>query len=195
MATTWRRTTATRRRSASQSPLPLQVTHPSKHCSSRTEAARALSLIPTEDPQCAQRVPPAGSTIAVLEREVDRAGMGVLQKPRAVRLLLGSEHINRFAHARVRRIPSRPEVLQRTQPVVVPAGRKRELQPGGVDDGAGALTPEQLPVEEVLLTPAASRDGFRRTAGGALVAQQPFQDSDRGMEGRTNRTVLHFAVP
>ena len=121
--------------------------------------------------------------------------MRVLQQPRAVGLLLGSEQINRFVHARVRRIPGRPEVLQGTQHVVVPAGRKRELQPGGVDDFAGALTPEQLPFEEVLLTPAASRDGFRRATGCALVRQQPFQDSDRGMEGRANRTVLRLAVP
>src|SRR2546427_7241754 len=74
-------------------------------------------LVPTEDPQRAQGVPPAGPTIAVLEREVDRAGMGVLQKPRPVGLLLGSEQINRFVHPRVRRIPSRLEVLQRTQHV------------------------------------------------------------------------------
>src|SRR5712692_6620998 len=121
--------------------------------------------------------------------------MGALQKPRAVRLLLGSEQINHFIHTRVRTIPSRTEVLQSSQHVVVPAGRKRELQPGGVDESAGALTPEQLPFEEVFLTPAASRDGFRHAAGCARVGQQPFQDSDCGMEGRANRTVLHLAVP
>lgn len=98
-----------------------------------------------------------------------RAGMGVLQEPSAVRLLLGSEQINRFVNAPVRWVPGRPEVLQSTQHVVVPAGRKRELQPCEVDDGAGALTPEQLPFEKVLLTPAASRDGVRRAAGCALA--------------------------
>src|SRR5260370_22577551 len=121
--------------------------------------------------------------------------MGVLQKPRAVRLLLGSEHANHFVHAGVRRLRSRAEVLQTTQHVVVAARRIRKLQPGGVDDSAGAFTPEQLPFEEVFLTPAASRAGFRRAASCALVGQQPFQDSDSGMEGRANRTVLHLAVP
>ena len=69
------------------------------------------------------------------------------------------------------------------------------MQPGGIDDLAGALTPEQPPFEEVLLTPAASRDGVRRTAGRALVGEEPFQHPDRGVEGRANRTVLHLAVP
>ena len=91
------------------------------------------------------------------------------KKPRAVRLLPGPEQSHRFIQARVRRIPNRPEVLQSTQHVVVPAGRKRELEPGRVDDGAGALPPEQLPFQEVRLTPAARRGGFRRAAGGALV--------------------------
>src|SRR5256885_14503117 len=77
----------------------------------------------------------------------------------------------------------------------MPAGGNREFQPGRVDDGAAALTPEQLPLEEVLLTPAASRDGFRRAASCALVGQQPFQDPDGGVEGRANRTVFHLAVP
>ena len=92
---------------------------------------------------------------------MDRAGMGVLKQPRAVSLLLGSEQIDGFVHARVRRIPSRPEVLQTTQHIVVPAGRKRELKKRWVNDGADALPPKQLPFEEILLTPAASRNGFR----------------------------------
>src|SRR5579863_9503658 len=115
---------------------------------------------------------------------MDCAGMRVLQKPGAVRLPLGPEQIDRFAHARVRWISSRPEVLESAEHIVVPARRKGEFQPCRVDDGAGALTAEQLPFEEVLLTPPASCAGLRRTACGALVGQQPFQDSDGGMEGR-----------
>ena len=120
-------------------------------------------LVPAEDTQRPQRVPPAGPAVAVLERKVDLAGMRVLQQPGAIGLLLGSEQIDRFVHPRVRRIPGRAEVFEGTQHVVVPAGRKRELQPGRVDDFAGALTPEQLSFEEVLLTPAPSRDGFAQS--------------------------------
>src|SRR5215510_6553705 len=90
-------------------------------------AARGL-LVPVEDTQRPQRVPPAGPIIAVLERKVDLPGMGVLQQPRAIGLLLGSEQINRFVHPRVRHIPDRAEVFEGTQHVVVPAGRKRELR-------------------------------------------------------------------
>src|SRR5260370_31227672 len=42
-------------------------------------------LVPTEDPQRAQRVPPAGLSIAVLEREGDR-GVGLFHKPHALQL-------------------------------------------------------------------------------------------------------------
>src|SRR6266542_5935656 len=118
-------------------------------------------LVPAEDTQRPQRVPPAGPTVAILERKVDLAGMGVLQQPGAIGLLLGSEQIDRFVYPRVRHIADRAEVVEGTQHVVVPVGRKRELQPGWVDDVAGALTSDQLSFEEVLLTPASSRDGFR----------------------------------
>ena len=55
-------------------------------------------LAPAEDTQRPQRVPPAGPTVAVLERKVDLAAMRVLQQPGAIGLLLGSEQIDRFVH-------------------------------------------------------------------------------------------------
>jgi hypothetical protein len=70
--------------------------------------------------------------------------MRVLQEPGAIGLLLGSEQIDRFVHPRVWHVSDRAEVFEGTQHVVVPADRKRELQPSWVDDFAGALTPEQL---------------------------------------------------
>jgi hypothetical protein len=60
-----------------------------------------------------------------------------------------------------------------TQHVIVPAGRKRELQPGSVNDVAGALPSNQLSFEQVLFTPAPSRDGCHRTTGCALCANSP----------------------
>ena len=100
--------------------------------------------------------------------------MGVLEKQGAVRLLLGSEQIDRFVHPRVPQIPGRAEVFEGTQHVVVPAGRKRELQPGRIDDFAGALTANQLSFEEILLTPAPNRDGLRRAAGMARWSSAGF---------------------
>src|SRR6267142_3995450 len=156
---------------------------------------RSGLLVPAEDSQRPQRVPPAGPTVAVLEGKVDLARMRVLQQPGAIGLLLGSEQIDRFVHPRVRHIPDRAEVFEGAQHVVVPAGRKRELQPGWVDDFPGAPTSDQLSFEEVLLTPASSRDGFPGATGCALVRQQTLQDVDRGRERRADGTVLRLAVP
>jgi hypothetical protein len=77
----------------------------------------------------------------------------------------------------------------------VPANRKRELQPGWIDDFAVAPAPEQPQFEQVLLAAAASRDGFRGATGRALVRQQSFQDVDRGRERRADRAVFRLAVP
>ena len=76
--------------------------------------------------------------------------MRVLKQPGAIGPLPGSEDIDRIVRPRVRHIPDRAEVIEGTQHVVVPAGRKRELQPGWVDDVAGAVTSDQLSFEEAL---------------------------------------------
>src|SRR5438445_13874353 len=102
--------------------------------------------------------------------------MRVLQQPGTIRLPLGTEQINRFIHPRVRRISDRAEVFEAAQNVVVPAGWKRELLPGWVDDRAGALSSEQSSFEEVLLAPVPSRDGFPGATGCPLVGQYSFQD-------------------
>src|SRR5579862_6032013 len=165
--------------------------------SDRSQRSRRASLgsVPAEDTQCSQRVPPAGPAVTVLERKVDLAGMRVLKQPGTIGLLFGSEQINRFVHPRVRRIPDRAEVFEGTEHVVVPAGWKRELQPGWVNDLAGTLTSDQLSLEKVLLTPAPSRNGFCRATGCALVGHESFQNVDRGRERRADRTILRLAVP
>src|SRR5262249_43759791 len=98
-------------------------------------------------------------------------------------------------HPRVRHIPDRAEVFEGTQHVVMPAGRKRELQPGRIDDLPGGLTSHELSFEEILLTPPPSRDRFRRATGCALMRPQSFQDVDRGRERRPDGTVTPLAVP
>src|SRR6266567_2500020 len=97
--------------------------------------------------------------------------MRVLQQPGAIGLLLGSEQIYCFVYSRVRCIRDRAEVFEGTKHVVVPAGRKRELKPGWVDEFAGALTSEQLSFEQVFFAPAPGRDRFRRATGCALMRQ------------------------
>src|SRR5205807_3216582 len=97
--------------------------------------------------------------------------MRVLQQPSTIRPPLGTEQTDCLIHPGVRRISDRAEVFEAAQHVVVPTGWKRELQPGWVDDPAGALSSEQVSFEEVLLAPAPSRDGFPEATGRPLVGQ------------------------
>jgi hypothetical protein len=69
-------------------------------------------LVPAEDPERPQRVPPAGPTIAVVERELDFATMCVFQQPRTIGLLLGAEQLNGLVDPLVRRIAGLAEVFQ-----------------------------------------------------------------------------------
>src|SRR6266542_4051018 len=99
--------------------VPLRRVHSSlgreaEHGAKRDRASSSRLLVPAEDTQRPERVPPAGPTVAVLERKVDLAGMRVLQQPGAIKLPLGSEHIDRFAHPRVRHIADRAEVFEGT---------------------------------------------------------------------------------
>src|SRR2546428_13459788 len=109
--------------------------------------------------------------------------MRVLQQPSTIKLPLGTEQIDYFIHPRVGRIPDRAEVFEGAQHVVVPPGWKRELQPGWVEDLTGALTSEQLWVEDVLFTPSPTRDEIRAATDCALVCQHSFLHVDRGREG------------
>src|SRR5579885_791130 len=152
-------------------------------------------LVPAQDTQRPQGVPPARPAVAVLKLEVDRAGMRVLQQPGAVGLSPGAEHRDRSLQPLVRHTADCTEVVEGAQNVVLPADRKRALQPGWIHDLAGALPTEEPAFEEVLLAPASGRAARRRAAGSALVRQQAFQDVNRRRERRADRPVLRLAVP
>jgi hypothetical protein len=61
-------------------------------------------LEPVEDTLRAEGIPPAGQAVAVLERKVDFAGMGVFQEPGTAGLPFGVEEVDSFMEARVGRI-------------------------------------------------------------------------------------------
>ena len=142
--------------------------------------------MPGEDAQSSQRVPTAATVVALFEREVNFAGMGVLQEPSSIGLLLRTEESNCFVQPLVRFAADRAEVVEGAQHVVVPANGEGQLQPGGVDDGAGALAPKQFALQKVLFATAARSKGLCRTAGCLLIRQEPFEDVDGGIEGRTD---------
>jgi hypothetical protein len=69
------------------------------------------------------------------------------------------------------------------------------LEPGGLDDFAGALPPEQLSFEEVLLSSLASFTRSHAATRGALVRQKALQHVERCGERRSDGSVLRLAVP
>src|SRR5262249_60274401 len=86
------------------------------------------------------------------------------------------------------------EVVERTEDVVVVAGRVRELQEHRIRDFAGRAPSEETALEQVLLgSPSGPRD-LRRGPDGTLVLEQPLQHADRGVERRA-RALRRVAVP
>src|SRR5215216_2298132 len=77
--------------SAGHQPAAFLPRHRRRGRASRRGRSAGRLPVPVEDTQSPERVPPAGPAVAVLEREVDLAGMRVLQQPGAVGLLFGSE--------------------------------------------------------------------------------------------------------
>src|SRR5699024_6393018 len=138
--------------------------------------------VPAQDPERAQRVPAAGPAVAVLEREVHQARMGVLEPPRAVVPPPSADDGDGPGAARVGRPADGAEVLEPSQHVVVPLGWERERQPVLVDDLTRAGAQEERTGEEVLLG-ARSCLGDGEVAAGPLVLQQTLEDADRGVEG------------
>src|SRR5262249_3993998 len=139
---------------------------------------------PVEDAQGTQRVPTAGAAVACLEREMDLAGVGVIQQPAAVRLLPRADHADGGLQPWVRRAAGGPKVLEAAQHVVVPARGKGKAQPGRVDNLAVALPSEQLTFEQVGLAAASGCQRGWRATGGLLVGQEALQDIDGGVERR-----------
>src|SRR5256885_11070229 len=92
---------------------------------------QSLSLVvPAEHARGAEGVPPARSPLALVHREVQLAGMGILQGPAAVRIALGLNQVDRLGHPLVRNGAGRAQVVETAEHVIVPKGRVGELCPG-----------------------------------------------------------------
>ena len=151
-------------------------------------------VVPVEDTQRPQRVPPARPPVAVLESELGLADVGVLQQPGAVWLPLVSDQLHGLGHARVGSVTGAAEVVQGAQDVVLPARRPRELQPALGRHLTGAQASEQLPRQQVLLAAPTSR-GDRDPPPGQLVLEQALEHADRRVERGHGGAVLGLAVP
>jgi len=81
-------------------------------------------VVPVDDTQSPERIPSARLVVTLLELKMHLAGICILQQPSTIRLLLGSQQMDRFVYTRVRRIPDRAEVFEGAQYVVMPPGGK-----------------------------------------------------------------------
>src|SRR6478735_7017367 len=151
-------------------------------------------VVPVEHAQRSQRVPAARVSVAVLERELGLARMGVLEQPGAVGLSLVPDQLNGLGDPLVRGLAGTTEVVEGAKYVVVPARRPGELEPVLGGHLAGALAPEQVPLQQVLL---AATPGSRHGDGaaGQLVLEQALEYAERGVERRHGGALLGFAVP
>ena len=86
-------------------------------------------LVPIEDAQRPLRVPPAGLPVAVLELELSRSGVGVLEQPGAMVALLVADKVYRVVDPLVGGLVNTTEVVEGAQDVVVPARWPGELEP------------------------------------------------------------------
>src|SRR2546428_4074219 len=94
-------------------------------------------VVPAEYARRAEGVPPARSPLALVHREVQLAGMGIVESPAALRLALGLDQVDRLGHPLVPDGAGPAQVVETSEHVVVPIGRVGELRPGR---GAMGLT-------------------------------------------------------
>src|SRR5438094_3970620 len=151
---------------------PDQLTQPALPSAGRGESGGDRSwsvLVPLEHALGPQAVPPARSPLALVNREVQLAGMGILEGPAAVRIALGLDQVDRLGHPLVRNSAGRAQVVETSEHVVVPIGRVGELRPGRgaiglavlVDHLTGRQPPKHAPLEEVLLAAESGRGHVR----------------------------------
>src|SRR2546429_834480 len=97
--------------------------------------------------QCPERVPPTRLTYRFAEREGQRLVVGAIEKPSTVGLPLALDKVHGIADARVGPDTGVPEVVERTENVVMVAGRESELQERRCRDLAGGAPPEEATLE------------------------------------------------
>src|SRR5438045_6595593 len=172
---------------------PDQLTQPALPSAGRGESGGDRSwslLVPPEHAHGPEGVPPTRSPLALVQREVQLAGMGILEGPAAVRIALGLDQVDRPGHSLVRNGAGRAQVVETSEYVVMPIGRVGELRPGRgamgiavlVDHLTGRQPAKHPPLEEVLLAAEAGSSHVRDAPHRSLVLQQTLQHVDRGVE-------------
>jgi len=127
---------------------------------------------------------PAGKNIDV-EPHVTTEAMAL--QPRPVVLAFAADALDRVGHAQVggRRVGVRraPEVVGRGEDTVEPPPRVEEHEDTIVEGLAGASPTEEVPSEEVFLSPGSGLRDPRSVSGADLIVEQPEKGVERGVEG------------
>src|SRR3954452_12786740 len=122
-----------------------------------------------------------------------------VQRPPTVVHAARADVVDRLAQPRVGRCAGQlaggPEVVERAQDVVAPAGRVQEGEEALVGRLAGAEAAEEMALQEELLARGTGGAGLRPAARRALELEEPFQHVDRGRERGPRRAVGPLAVP
>jgi hypothetical protein len=132
--------------------------------------------------QCSQRVPPARLADYFANWQRKRLVVRALKEPAPVGLLPARHELHGLAHARVGRDTRAPEVVERTENVVMVAGREGELAERRMGDLARRAPPEEAALEQVLLAALPCCRDLRRRPNRALVLEQTLEHADRGVE-------------
>src|ERR1700716_3200370 len=112
------------------------------HAIRRTRRFEPCSLVPTEHTQRPERVPPTRLAHRLAQREGERPVVRAVAEPSTVGLLPALDDMQGIADARVGLETCVPEVVERTENIVVVAGRERELQELRIRDLAGRASSE-----------------------------------------------------
>ena len=120
-------------------------------------------------------------------------------QPRSVVLAFAADALDRVGHAQVggRRVGVRraPEAVGRREDTVEPPPRVEEHEDTIIEGLAAASPTEEVPSEEVFLSPASGLRDPRSVSGADLIVEQPEEGVERGVEGGDPRAVDPFAVP
>lgn len=165
-------------------------------------ACASSPLVPTEQAQGPEGVPPTRFAYGLAEGQGERLVVGGIEDPSPVRPAFAFEDAHGIADARVGRNmvvnTGGPEVVERTEDVVMVAGRERELQELRIGDLTGRESAEKSALEEVLFaTPPGPCDlchARRLGADCTLVFEKALQNADRRVVRRAN-ALGRNAVP
>jgi hypothetical protein len=95
------------------------------------------SPVPTKHSQGTERIPPAWIAHRFTEWDGERLVERGIEDPSTVGLAAALDELQGFPSTRVGLMTGGPEVVERTEDVVVVAGRKRELEEGRICDLSG----------------------------------------------------------